>query len=213
MRACAGTCVETRRWRIHDRGATITVTLRPVTSSWNGPFQLFGIDPLRQYATPAPTTPPNSIGDHLLPGWLSILPIRGHASAKRLPSLIMAAFLLVASLVSPAASFAQTQTGVQTDPRLFPPTGYRIDRDSFWDYFSHRGGIGTFGYPASRDFQFEGCPSQFFQRVVLQQCGTQGVGTLNLLDEGLLPYTRMNGSTFPASDPFVLATTPKASAA
>src|SRR5713226_5764243 len=92
---------------------------------------------------------------HLLPGWQSILPIRGRASAKRLPSLIMAVFLLLASLFSPAASFAQTQSGAPTDPRLFPPTGYRIDRDAFWDYFSHRGDIGTFGYPVSRDFEFE----------------------------------------------------------
>ncbi len=123
----------------------------------------------------------------------------------------MAVFLLLATLASPAASFAQTQSGAQTDSRLFPPTGYRIDRDSFWDYFSHRGGITTFGYPVSRDFMFEGCTSQFFQRVVLQQCGTQGVGTLNLLDDGLLPFTRMNGSTFPASDLLVTASTPKAS--
>src|SRR6202011_2619662 len=61
------------------------------------------------------------------------------------------------------------------------------------------------------DFQFEGCTSQFFQRLVMQQCGTQGVGTLNLLDDGLLPYTRMNGSTFPASDPYLIVTTPKVS--
>jgi hypothetical protein len=40
----------------------------------------------------------------------------------------------------------------------------------------------------------------------------QGVGTLNLLDEGLLPYTRMNGSTFPASDPWLTSTAPKVSA-
>ena len=82
---------------------------------------------------------------------------------------------------------------------MFAQTGYRIDRDAFCDYFSHRGGVTTFGYPVSRDFQFEGCTVQFFQRLVMQQCGSQGVGTLNLLDEGLLPYTRMNGSTFPAS--------------
>src|SRR5258708_20915114 len=84
-----------------------------------------------------------SIGDHLLPGWLSILPIRGRASAKRLPSLIMAVFLLLATLASPAASFAQTQSGAQTDARLFVQTGYRIDRDSFWHYFSHRSGLPT----------------------------------------------------------------------
>ena len=128
-----------------------------------------------------------------MPAWLATLPSRGRASAKRLPSLCMAATLLLATLASPVASFAQSQT----DPRMFAQTGYRIDRDSFWDYFGHRGGVTTFGYPVSRDFQFEGCTSQFFQRLVMQQCGTQGVGTMNLLDDGLLPYTRMNGSTFP----------------
>ena len=69
----------------------------------------------------------------------------------------------------------------------------------------------TFGYPVSRDFQFEGCTSQFFQRLIMQQCGTQGVGTLNLLDDGLLPYTHMNGSTFPATDVTLTSTAPKPS--
>jgi polysaccharide biosynthesis protein PslG len=119
----------------------------------------------------------------------------------------MAATLLLATLASPVASFAQSQT----DPRMFPQTGFRIDRDSFFDYFGHRGGVATFGYPVSRDFEFEGCTSQFFQRLVMQQCGTQGVGTMNLLDEGLLPYTRMNGSTFPASDTTLTLTAPKPS--
>src|SRR5437870_5300511 len=121
----------------------------------------------------------------------------------------MIVYHLLATLASPAASFAQTQSGAPTDARMLAQTGYRIDRDSFYDYFSHRGGIITFGYPVSRDFLFEGCTSQFFQRVVLQQCSNQGVGTLNLLDDGLLPYTGMNGSTFPASDPLLTASTPK----
>jgi polysaccharide biosynthesis protein PslG len=95
------------------------------------------------------------------------------------------------------------------DPRLFAQTGFRVDRDSFWDYFRHRGGVTTFGYPVSRDFLFEGCTSQFFQRIVMQQCGTNGVATMNLLDDGLLPYTHMNGSTFPASDTSMTALTPK----
>src|SRR5712692_4325795 len=117
----------------------------------------------------------------------------------------MAATLLLATIASPVASFAQN------DPRLFPQTGFRIDRDAFFDYFGHRGGVATFGYPVSRDFQFEGCTSQFFQRLVMQQCGMQGVGTMNLLDEGLLPYTRMNGSTFPASDTALTSIAPKPS--
>src|SRR5579864_6886310 len=110
---------------------------------------------------------------------------------------------------SPAASYAQSQDETAADPRLFAQTGYRVDRDAFWDYFSHRGGVSTFGYPVSRDFLFEGCTVQFFQRIVMQQCDNSGVSTLNLLDDGLLPYTHMNGSTFPASDPTLTALTPK----
>ena len=34
-------------------------------------------------------------------------------------------------------------------------------------------------------------------RIVLQQCAGGPVATLNLLADGLLPYTRINGSTFP----------------
>jgi hypothetical protein len=44
----------------------------------------------------------------------------------------------------------------------------------------------------------------------MQQCGTQGVGTLNLLDDGLLPYTHINGSVFPAPDATLKALTPTA---
>jgi hypothetical protein len=144
-----------------------------------------------------------------LPRWLSNLSPWGGASAKRVLSLFMAGTLLLMSSAAPAASFAQVQDTAQVDPRMFSQTGFRIDRDAFWDYFAHRGGVTTFGYPVSRDFLFEGCTSQFFQRLIVQQCGTQGVGTVNLLDEGLLPYTRMNGSTFPSTDVTLTSTAPK----
>ena len=148
--------------------------------------------------------------------WLTFFSASGRGALKRLPSVSLAVLLLVAGLVSPAASFAdddqqaaEADVTTQNDPRAFVQTGFRIDRDSFWEYFSHRGGISTFGYPVSRDFPFEGCTAQFFQRIVMQQCGTNGVGTMNLLDEGLLPYTHMNGSSFPASDSALTASTPK----
>jgi len=149
------------------------------------------------------------MGDFLLHGWLTTL-ARGGASLRRLTSFGLTLAFLVASLGSPAVSFADDAE--QADARLFSQTNYRIDRDSFWDYFQARGGVSTFGYPVSRDFQFVGCTSQFFQRLVMQQCGTQGVGTLNLLDDGLMPYTRMNGSTFPAVDNTLTTATPKAAA-
>ncbi len=96
-----------------------------------------------------------------------------------------------------AAAPAATATA---DERFFDATKYRVDRDAFWDFFQRRGGVRTFGYPVSREFLLFGCTTQLFQRVAMQQCGTQGVGTLNLLDDGLLPYTRFSGATVPAPD-------------
>jgi polysaccharide biosynthesis protein PslG len=130
----------------------------------------------------------------------------------RLRAQVLSICVVAALLSAPGAAFGQAQDQSAADPRLFAQTGYRVDRDAFWDYFTRRGGVATFGYPVSRDFLFEGCTAQFFQRIVMQQCGTNGVGTLNLLDDGLLPYTQMNGSTFPASDPAVISLTPKVDA-
>jgi hypothetical protein len=37
------------------------------------------------------------------------------------------------------------------------------------------------------------------------------VQTLNLLDPGLMPYTQINGSTYPAPDPTIVSATPPVS--
>jgi hypothetical protein len=95
-----------------------------------------------------------------------------------------------------------------SDPRFFPDTGFRIDRDSFWDFFQKRGGLRTFGFPVSRDFMFFGCDTQFFQRFAMQQCGDAGVGTLNALGDGLLTYNHFHGSTVPAPDPGLISAAP-----
>ena len=52
---------------------------------------------------------------------------------------------------------------------------------------------------------------QIFQRQILQLRPDGGVQTMNLLDEGLMPYTRMNGSTFPAPDQAIINQAPKPS--
>ena len=93
---------------------------------------------------------------------------------------------------------------------MFAQTGYRIDRDSFWDYFTHRGGVTTFGYPVSRDFLFQGCTASSSSAWSCSSAAPRASARMNLLDEGLLPYTRINGSTFPASDPNLTARTPRA---
>jgi hypothetical protein len=101
----------------------------------------------------------------------------------------------------PAASPTPVPAFNPSDPRVFPQTGFRIDLDAFWDYFQKRGGVNTFGYPVSQTFTLLGTRVQMFQRLVMQQHPDGGVGTLNLLDAGLLSYTHINGSTFPAPDP------------
>ena len=117
--------------------------------------------------------------------------------------------ILILSLLAiiPAAASAQTTA----DPRFFSQTGYRIDNDAFWDFFQGRGGVSTFGYPVSRQFKLVGFPVQIFQRLVMQLQPDGSVQTLNLLDPGLMPYTKINGSTYPAPDPAVVSATPPVS--
>jgi polysaccharide biosynthesis protein PslG len=103
------------------------------------------------------------------------------------------------------ATPTQNPTG---DPRFFSETNFRVDRDAFWDFFQKRGGVRTFGFPVSRDFLFFGCQTQFFQRLAMQQCGDAGVGTLNVLDDGLLPYNHFHGATVPLPDPQLIASAP-----
>ncbi len=93
------------------------------------------------------------------------------------------------------------------DERYFPQTGFRIDNDRIWDYFNRRGGVAQFGYPTSREFGFRGFQVQFFQRRIVES-GPNGARLINLLDPGLLPYTKFNGATFPAVDPAITTAAP-----
>lgn len=132
------------------------------------------------------------------------------ASGRKLRTalaLLVTTSVLLGSLPS---HLARAQEAIPADdPSFFVDTGYRIDRAVFFDFFQKRGGIRTFGFPISRDFQFLGCGVQFFQRLIMQQCDNQGVSTLNLLDPGLMPFTRISGSTFPGPDPALSAIAPR----
>jgi N-acetylmuramoyl-L-alanine amidase len=103
------------------------------------------------------------------------------------------------------ASASPNATG---DARYFTQTGYRVGEDAFWNYFQVRGGARSFGYPVSNPFYLYGTKVQIFQRQIMQLRPDGGVQTMNLLDDGLLPYTRMSGSTFPAPDPSVIGQSP-----
>src|SRR5262249_30748802 len=75
-------------------------------------------------------------------------------------------------------------------------------------FFQQRGNVRTFGYPVSRVFLLDGFQVQIFQREIMQLQPDGSVQTLNLLDPGLMPFTTINGSTFPAPDPAVVDATP-----
>jgi polysaccharide biosynthesis protein PslG len=117
---------------------------------------------------------------------------------------------LCAALFSIALLAPAPMAGAQADERFFSQTGFRIDDNAFWDFFQHRGAVRTFGYPVSRTFMLDGFQVQIFQREVVQKQPDGSVQMLNLLDPGLMPYTRINGSTFPAPDPAVVSATPPA---
>ena len=117
-----------------------------------------------------------------------------------LRSVILVLLTLVAALAllfTPAAA-----------ARPFPQTNFSVNNDKFIDYFDHRGGARVLGFPISREFDFLGSRVQFFQRATLQLTPDGGVALLNLLDQDLLPYTHINGSSFPAPDPSVIQAAP-----
>ena len=122
------------------------------------------------------------------------------------PNKLQAGMVLTVPTPTPAAQAPASQPN---DPRFFSQTGYRIANDQFWNYFNRRGGLGTFGYPISKEFLFQGFRVQFFQRLIMQLNPDGSVSTLNLLDPGLMPYTRINFSTFPAPDPRMAGAAPR----
>jgi N-acetylmuramoyl-L-alanine amidase len=119
--------------------------------------------------------------------------------ARRL--LILALFLGLVVPAIPAAPARATN-------RFYPQTGFSIDDPHFQDYFDHRGGVRTFGYPVSRKFTLLGFPVQIFQRAIMQLYPDGHVQLMNLLDDGLFPYTTVNGAMFPARDNALVNTAP-----
>jgi len=97
------------------------------------------------------------------------------------------------------------------DGRFFNETRFRIDDDAIYAYFQARGMVQSFGFPVSRTFTFLGCSVQIFQRQIAQHCGGSPVQLMNVLDPEIFPYTRVNGSIFPAADDTLKNSTPRVS--
>ena len=129
-----------------------------------------------------------------------------HRALRVLLSLVViTAMLAPTALVGAAPNEAVSSV---SGDRYFPQTGYWIADDTIWDYFIKRGGVRTFGYPASRKFRFRGSDVQFFQRRVIQIRPDGSPGQLNILDRGLLEFNVANGATFPTFDSALVGTAP-----
>jgi hypothetical protein len=117
-------------------------------------------------------------------------------------SLVLAAVLGQSTLAT-----AQPATP-GTDPSFFPATGYRIGSPAVLDYFQHRGGVRTFGYPVSSEFPLLGKRVQLFQRQMLEIAPDGVVTPANILDPDVLPITRIDGLSLPPADPDLLGSAP-----
>ena len=125
------------------------------------------------------------------------------------PALATAAQRLTADALALGESSGQAvRQAAARGPLYFPETGFAVDEPKFVEYFTRRGHVPTFGFPISRTVRFQGLPTQFFQRIVIQLTPDGSVRPLNLLDPGLLPYTQINGSTFPAPNERLAALAP-----
>lgn len=119
--------------------------------------------------------------------------------------IILVGFLTAAL----AAAMLPTGQVSEAQPGCFPETGFCIRNPAFLDYFNTRGGTRSFGPPISTEFTFLGFRVQFFQGHIMQLMPDGRVATMNLLQEGLMPATRVNTSTFPPNDAGIQASTPQ----
>jgi polysaccharide biosynthesis protein PslG len=131
-----------------------------------------------------------------------------------LTRISLVAILVLSAMVPLNAAPLETELDApldqQSDPRMFPETGFAVTDQDVWDFYNARGGPATFGYPISRMFQFRDLDTQFFERQVVVKVAGQGVGLINVMD--LLPYSPIDGYQIPTSDPGWVAGAPSLTA-
>ncbi|MDP8923463.1 MAG: hypothetical protein M3O34_11375 [Chloroflexota bacterium] len=149
---------------------------------------------------PAVSSPPGEVGTPAVVVWTDRFGESSDVLGARVSLAPAVATAQPTATATPAPAPVDPSPPVPRDARYFSSTGFRIDDDRIWEYFQLRGGIKNFGFPVSRTVTFLGFTTQFFQRHVVQ-VGPDGPRLLNLLDPELMPYTRINTSTFPPYDP------------
>jgi hypothetical protein len=114
-------------------------------------------------------------------------------------TLVLTAVISIQSSGSAAA---------QNDQRYFSESGFRVDNDAIWSFFSGHGGPRAFGLPISRSFKLHGYPTQIFERHVLALTDSGEARVVSLLDSGWMPYTQILNRPIPAYDAGLTATAP-----
>jgi hypothetical protein len=123
-------------------------------------------------------------------------------------SSALAIALIFAAVLGPTTLATAQPAAPTQDPGFFPATGYRINSPAMLDYFQHRGGVRTLGYPVSSEFPLLGHRVQLFQRAMLQLDSDGNVQPANILSSNMLPITHIDGLSLPAEDPELVATAP-----
>ena len=114
--------------------------------------------------------------------------------------------LLLCCVVVPPANVAAQQT----DARLFPQTGYRVGDDAVLVVLHEAWRRADVRLPGLQPVHApRASRSRSSSEPCLQLRPDGAVAMMNVLDDGMLPYTTINGSTFPASDPEVIKRQPK----
>ncbi len=152
---------------------------------------------------------PSSAGAQTPTPTATVTPVVVTATPTPTPIIVVVTATPTPTPVTTPTPTATPLPAVPHDNRWFIQTGYRVDIDTFWNYFNARGGVRTFGYPVSRTFTFLGLTTQFFQRELMQLAPNGQARTMNLLDPDLMPYTNINGSTFPGVDPGIASGAPQ----
>jgi hypothetical protein len=124
-------------------------------------------------------------------------------------SVALGVSLLLGAVLGQSTLATAQPASPGADPSFFPATGYRIGSPAVLDYFQHRGGIRTFGYPVSSEFPLLGRRVQLFQRQMLEIAPDGTVTPANILDPDILPITRIDGLSLPAADPDLLGSAPQ----
>src|SRR4030081_1814656 len=125
-------------------------------------------------------------------------------------SVALAVSLLLGAVLGQSTLATAQPASPSADPSFFPATGYRIGSPAVLDYFQHRGGIRTFGYPVSSEFPLPGRGGQLFQRQMLEIAPDGTVTPANILDPDILPIALIDGLSLPTADPDLLGSAPQA---